>query len=178
MDGNEPTVNSSRYTNPFSLPKGGTVKAYAVTADGTRSSEVVTVGFDIAPAKWRIVSPRSPSAENAIDNNPNTLAILKRTDPLVVDLGEKLHLKGFYYLPLSSETAANISRYNLYVSIDGKEWLMVKENASFDNIRNNPIRQNVLFEVQVKAKYLKMEPIQLSIKQDEYAVMEFGVITR
>ncbi|MDD3064221.1 MAG: discoidin domain-containing protein, partial [Massilibacteroides sp.] len=85
-------------------------------------------------------------------------------------------LTGFYYAPQNKVTAANIQRYRVYTSADNKNWTELKTNGLFNNIRNNPVRQDVDFGQTIQARYFKLEPIELTNTEDSYAVLELGVI--
>lgn len=50
-DGSEPTIHSETFTAPFVFTEGGTVKAKAFINKGNQSSETISAGFDVAPAK-------------------------------------------------------------------------------------------------------------------------------
>ncbi len=177
-DGSEPTTSSPKFKEQFILSEGGTVKAIATIANGTTKSEVVSIRFDIAPTKWNIVSPKDDGINRAIDSNPKSYVTVKNNEPVVIDFGEKLTLKGFSYMPLADEKANNIYKYNLYTSEDGKNWSKIIENASFSNIKNNPINQDVLFDSASEARFIKLEPLQTTIGPPNYTVAEIGVISR
>lgn len=176
-DGTEPTAEASVFTKPFSLPRSGSVKAIAILRNGAGKSEVVTHKFDISPLKWRVVTPPSLDAENAIDGKSGKHATIDKSEAMIIDLGEKLQLKGFFYNPVNSENAANILRYNFYVSMDGVNWLTVKTDATFSNIKNNPIRQNVRFDKPVNAKFIMIESLETGTKSNVYLIDEIGVLT-
>ncbi|MDR1881547.1 MAG: alpha-L-fucosidase [Prevotella sp.] len=177
-DGKEASVNSIRYQKPFAMPQGGVIRAIAAVEDGHRTSEAVTVSYDMAPAKWVVVSPDTDGASNAIDGSSRTFARIGKNDALIVDSGENLTLKGFSYTPVANVEAANVSVYDLHVSMDGQNWTKVKSNAVFNNIRNNPAPQNVLFDKAVNGRYLKFSPVESTNKSDACVVAELGVITR
>lgn len=177
-DGSEPTTASKIYKGNFKLAEGGVVKAVATIDKGKSQSEVVSVTFDIAPAKWSVVSPVTDNISSIVDGNTRSYAVVKANEPIVIDLGEKLSLKGFSYDPLKSETANNVYKYNLYISLDGQSWTKVQSNAAFNNIKNNPIKQDVLFGKVADAKFLKFEPLQTTTASKDYIVAELSVITK
>ena len=178
LDGSEPAATSERYTTPFELPKGGVVKAKAFISNPVQSSETASVAFDIAPAKWSVVSPQARGIDRAIDGNPLSSCVLTDNQSfIIINLGEELLLNGFSYDPVSGSTG-NIYRYNFYTSVDGKKWEKIKSNASFDNIRNNPIPQHIRFERPVKAGYIKLEALETAASDDKrITIGEIGVIT-
>lgn len=178
IDGQEPSASSMKYDKPFMLPKGGVVKAVAMVDDGGKNSEIITVSYEVAPAKWSIISPSIDDASKVIDGNKNTFAEIGINEALVIDLGGVLNLKGFSYTPVANVQAPNISRYDLLISIDGENWTKVKNNTIFNNIKNNPVIQNVLFDNAVNCRYLKLNPKELTTGTDKYVIAELSVITR
>ncbi|WP_165041580.1 alpha-L-fucosidase [Dysgonomonas sp. ZJ709] len=176
LDGTEPTLSSPKYNGGFPLPDGGIVKAIAVVDNGNKKSEVVVLSYDIAPIGWVVLSPSG--AEKAIDGDTQTYAAIDKNQSLVIDMKKAHLLKGFSYTPVGRTEAANISRYNFYISEDGKTWTKVVNNAIFNNVKNNPIKQDVILDKPLKAGYIKIEPTELTNKGDKYLVAEIGLITR
>lgn len=171
INGDEPTLSSKKYTEPFLLEDGGVVKAIA--GDGKNS--VISMNFDVAPKDWTVVNN---SLQKIIDGDKNTHESVAFAELIIIDLKKDYLLKGFSYTPVSNTQSPNISRYDLSISMDGKKWDKVKENAIFNNIKNNPIQQDVMFEKIIKARYLKFEPKELTKESLEYVVSEIGIITR
>jgi|GEM_PF-3265639 len=95
-------------------------------------------------------------------------------NPLIVDLKQTTDIKGFYYTPSTNNQANHISKYNFYISNDGKEWELVKNNAVFNNIKNNPIKQDILLDKPIKTRYIKLEAIETTLGEAQYAVVGFG----
>jgi len=63
-------------------------------------------------------------------------------------------IKGFTYIPQQVGNNLNlISNYELYCSLDGKNWVKQSE-GEFSNIKNNPIEQIKTFDP-VKTRYLR-----------------------
>jgi len=178
LDGSEPSISSERYTAPFALPLGGTVKAKAFINNNTQSNETVREDFDIAPAKWSIVSPEGRGIDRAIDGNPYTVATLpEKQQSIIINLGEELSLNGFTYFPVNG-SAGNIYRYHFYTSVDGKKWNQIIRHATFDNIQNNPIQQFVRFGQPEKATYIKLEAVETIEANRRVTIGEIGVISK
>lgn len=177
-DGTEPTTSSVRYEKPFPLEKGGKVRAVAMIDNNRKKSEIVNVNFDIAPIKWTVSSPQGIDATQAIDGNRNNYATIDKSEALIINLGENLTLKGFIYAPVNHVNAPNIYRYTLSVSNDNKQWKTVKRSATFNNIKNNPIAQEVLFDAPVDAQYIKLEALELTTNQPKYSIAEIAVLTK
>jgi alpha-L-fucosidase len=178
IDGGEPTVNSQRYVEPFALPAGGTVMAKAFINNNTQSSETVREDFDIAPIKWSVVSPEGRGYERAIDGNPYSSCVLpENNSAIVISLGAKFNLKGFTYHPVAG-SSGNIQTYNFYTGMDGKRWKKQMNNASFDNIQNNPVLQSVRFEKSVDARFIKLEAIRTVEPEKRAIIGEIGIISK
>jgi len=178
LDGSEPTTSSAIYTQPFALLDGATVKAMAALRGGAEKSEVATVSFDVAPSQWKVIAPQGEEVAKAIDGDASTSVLLNQQEPLVVDFGSILALKGFYYVPVNDVNAVNLMRYNCAVSMDGKMWIPLKNNEIFNNIKNNPVRQEVSFRQTIQAKFIKIEPLESVNGAKQYAISELGIITR
>jgi len=177
VDGSLPSTTSAVFKQAFALPNGGIVKAIATMHNGAVQSEVVTVNYDIAPAQWKVIVPQVANVAKVIDGDASTSVVLRQQDTLVVDFGEILPLKGFFYVPVNDVNAANLFRYNCSVSIDGQTWTKLKNNFIFNNIKNNPIRQDVLFDQPVQAKYIRIEPLESVNSTQYYAVSELGILS-
>ena len=195
-DGSEPTLQSSRYEKPFSMRDAGTIKAKTFVDRGKQSSETVTASFDLAPAKWKVLSMTNESkgfeAWRAIDANPNTYwhTTLEEAEPfpheLAVDLGETVSLTGFSYTPhqnprsaIHAPNSGIIYQYSFYISSDGNNWEKVIDKGTFSNIRNNPVKQEVRFDQKHKARYIKLVS-HATVNEGESwsSVAELGVLTR
>ncbi|MGV8879322.1 MAG: alpha-L-fucosidase [Sphingobacteriaceae bacterium] len=188
MDGSEPGRNAKRFTEPFNFSSGGMLKAKAFMQGEHLVSGTVTANFDISPAKWQLVTADSEAAENsakfAFDADPGT-SWLSASDSayphqISIDLGEKITLKGFTYVPsLDAKTAGLIYKYNFYRSADGKNWQKVIDQGEFSNIKNNPFKQEVRFKETVDTRYIKFEAIASANEDDRSAsVGEIEVLTR
>jgi len=135
--------------------------------------------FDVSPEKWKITFPNGGEAFNRIiDANAKTGSLIPQLIEIVVDLNEKHLLKGFTYVPSNSSKDPAIMRYNFSVSKDGKQWTGVKKNAVFNNIKNNPIQQDVLFDTPVEAQYIMIEPLETTLNGKEFIIAEIGIITK
>ena len=78
--------------------------------------------------------------------------------PLVIDLGKEVSLKGFTYAPLNEQAKPTMAyRYTFYVSMDGKSWTKVPTNGEFSNIMHNPLPQTVKFAQPQKARFIKLD---------------------
>jgi alpha-L-fucosidase len=176
LDGSRPTSASRRYAASFPLPEGGKVTAVAILSGGL-TGEPVTADFDIAPAKWSVPASAPKNASLAIDGNPSTVAYLPAGAPLIISLGESRCLSGFTYIPQMNTQAPHVVTCTFSVSTDGKRWVPVKKQIVFNNIRNNPVRQDVRFDKAADASYIKLEATETAGNGSVYAVAELSVIT-
>ena len=111
------------------------------------------------------------------DNDVETIWKSKDMQPLVIDLIEVNKIKGFSYVPVNNVNATGtITKYRIYTSIDGDIWEQVGSEKEFDNIRNNPIAQNVRFEKERDVRFLKIEPIETIDDSGIYTIADFGII--
>lgn len=92
----------------------------------------------------------------------------------LLDLEEVQEIKGFYYTPRHRGEGGCIITYKLESSRDGKTWNTIYDEKMFDNIVNNPIRQNVTFPKPVKLRYLRLTPIRTG-PSDSYGLIDFEV---
>ncbi|MCC8197026.1 MAG: alpha-L-fucosidase [Tannerellaceae bacterium] len=178
-DGTIPTTASPRYRQPFLLEGVGTVKAMATVNNGEQVSEVVTGDFDLSAAKWTVVSPVIEHMDLLIDGNVGSVATLpQESDPLIIDLGEVVRITGFYYVPVNHPSANPISRYHFSVSEDGTTWKTIKNSALFNNIKNNPVKQEVYWEEPVPSRLIRLEPVEGVSDNQPYTIAEIGVFTK
>lgn len=126
--------------------------------------------------KWSVLSPGSKDIHQIIDGQTDSAVSIDMGEATIIDLGERIKLKGFFYIPERVVAAANISRYNFYISTDNKNWTELKSKVLFNNVRNNPIRQDVTFDSEVEARFIKLEPLELSGAGDKYKIVELGII--
>ena len=97
--------------------------------------------------------------------------------PLVIDLGKEVNLKGFTYAPLNEQAKPTMAyRYTFYVSPDGKEWTKVPANGEFSNIMHNPLPQTVKFAQPQKARFIKLDATTPDASVAVVEMEEFGVL--
>lgn len=96
--------------------------------------------------------------------------------PLVIDLGKEVALKGFTYAPLNEQAKPTMAyRYKFYVSLDGSNWKEVPCNGEFSNIMHNPLPQTVLFGQKARARFMKLEATTPDAAPAVVALEEIGV---
>ena len=160
---------AKRYTAPFSLASGGSVKAIAIPPDGGKYADIGLglsreTEFGVASVGWKVIADmdrvdaKHPPA-HAIDGDPDTYWQSKRgpaADELVIDLGKKLDVAGFLYQPVEASAEGRIVDYAFYVSTSRKRWGEPVAEGGIDNIENNPSRRTVRFDAPVRGRYVRL----------------------
>ncbi len=189
-DGSEPTAESMPYLQAFAFPEGGTIKARAFIRNGEQFSSVIAETFDICPAKWKVVestlSADAFPASFAIDGNNSTMwhtpwseNALPMPQSITIDLGEELLLKGFTYTPRNDGSFSGTAlSYSFGISMDGINWTTIIDNQPFSNMVNNPSKQEIRFNNEVKANFIKFTSHESIYGEPWLSVSELGVITR
>jgi len=97
-----------------------------------------------------------------------------------VDMGDMVDVSGFTYTPpLNKEPGTFVYRYNFYTSTDGANWNKIISNQTFGNIKNNPVKQKVLFDKKHKARYFKLETLaQVDGNTKAASLSELGIILK
>ncbi|MCB0668071.1 MAG: alpha-L-fucosidase, partial [Saprospiraceae bacterium] len=172
--GSAPSGQSVKYSDPFSFPEAGMIKAIAIDQKGNQS-EVSQMDFDIAAVKWRVIN-RDTSTINVIDGDENTYWTAGPGDynQVIVDLGENMVIRGFTYLPPQNRWFSGIiSEYAFFTSQGGAYQLAQK--GEFSNIKNSPVWQRIEIPEQ-KCRYIKLRALK-TIDGEPPAFAEVGVLT-
>ena len=158
-DGSEPGCTTKKYTEPFSLPDGGTVKAVSLTAASqsvlSLTDPVATVRFGIAPTDWQAAGDSAGKARAAFDSDDTTFACIEGA--LTIDTGREITATGFSYLPRQDgKPDGTIELYEFYVSENGTDWGAPAASGRFDNIINSPNQRVVRFSEPRKGRYFRL----------------------
>ena len=108
--------------------------------------------------------------EKTEEEDPGTVHGLSEIRYL--DLGEVKDVQGFHYTPAAKGRGGVIIDYRLEASEDGTRWTVVEEGM-FDNIVNNPVRNEV--RKPFTARYIKLVPVRSS-NGTTYGIADFGII--
>ena len=183
LDGSVPSPKSPAYVTPIPLLRGGDVNAACLGSDGRIGmiSSKRIAGF--APIGWQVTSPTAPMARQisarAIDGVASTvLEVRKARMPfaVTVDMKRRHDLGGFSYLPRQDRIPNGIvENYRFETSVDGKIWKIAVAHGRFDNIRNNPVLQEVHF-APVRARYFRFTALKETNGRDEVSMAELGVL--
>jgi alpha-L-fucosidase len=158
LDGTPPTARSAVYQGPVSLPEGGILQAAVLTPEGRVGLTAVKTVVGLAPTGWRAqrtagedAASSEFAAAHAIDADATTLWKARAAgdgEPpsLTVDMGRVRRIGGFAYLPRQDWVFQSVvDRYRFETSVDGAHWTTRVASGAFDNIRNNPMLQEVTF---------------------------------
>jgi alpha-L-fucosidase len=158
LDGTPPTVRSAVYQGPVSLPEGGILQAAVLTPEGRVGLTAVKTVVGLAPTGWRAqrtagedAASSEFAATHAIDADATTLWKARAAgdgEPpsLTVDMGRVRRIGGFAYLPRQDWVFQGVvDRYRFETSLDGARWTTRVASGAFDNIKNNPMLQEVTF---------------------------------
>ena len=145
---------------------------YCPELDGTASA---TKEY-ISSSSWSIADG---TGKRLFDNDIRSIWKSADMQPIVVNMGQELAISGFTYVPAETVGAEGVvTKYRVYVSSDATVWTQMDGEREFENIRNNPIAQNVRFETPVKARYIKFEPTETTDNNGTFTVAEFGAIIK
>lgn len=182
LDGSKPTSKSNRYVGPIPTDGKIEVKAIAYDVSSRKSSPAAIESFDIPRKNWKVLGEPDTNVNSILDGNPSTHWYQPQDKKipidLVVDMGEKLSLTGFKYLP-HEDTMWNpglITQYEFYVSLDNKEWKLV-DKGEFSNIKNNPVLQIKDFSSE-EARYFKLRALRNTTENNRVGYAEVDIITR
>ena len=175
LDGSQPSLQSTKYNQPFSQISPAVIQAIAVAEN--KQSEVSRTEMDISSAKWQVVGI-DEKAEKVIDGKEHSSWSAvgnKKGNEIIIDLGESLTLKGFRYLPMQDRWFSGLIKdYAFYTSLDNKNWHLAKK-GEFANIFNNPIWQSVTFNPQT-ARFIKLKALT-TVDDKPATFAEIGVLT-
>jgi len=184
LDGNEPSENAMKYSDPFELKEKGVVRAIAADPSTGDKSASGIKEFDICKTKWTVISPNlkdDPKVAFVIDDNEQSSWRSERKNEMpksiVIDLGENLILAGFTYLPTQARYIdGTVANYQFFVSQDGKSWGQPVSEGEFSNIENNPILQTKSFDP-IEGRYIKLTGIREINDRNFISIGEIGVLT-
>lgn len=177
-DGSEPSLGSLEYKGSFKMNKGE-LKALAVL-DG-KKGEVNRELLGFIKKDWNLKAVSSQEEKHlgkmAFDEDPNTYWKSEKensTHYLVVDLGEKLSLKGFAYTPQTETKEGMVEKGSISISEDGKLWTLV-DHFEFGNLINDPVKRYHYFPKELTTRYVKIEANQIAAKGEVMTIAELDL---
>ncbi len=184
VNGEMPTVKSARYHSPIPLANGGIVYAACISATGQLGMVTEKAYPGLMPTGWQVVDVEGRSASDwgsahhAIDGNPATIWVATGTLPhsITVDMKRIIRIAGFVYLPRQDgESTGTVNTYRFETSMDGTTWTTEVDNGRFDNVKNNPIAQEVTFKA-VDARYFRFTALSNVDGTDSVSAAEITVL--
>jgi hypothetical protein len=115
----------------------------------------------------------------AIDGNPATIwhtnwePMARPPHELILDLKKPVRLRGITYLPRQDMTNGRIARYEVYLSLDGKEWGPAVAAGTWPN---DAARKTVQCEKPRDARFLKLVALNEVRGQPFAAVAELDIL--
>ena len=99
--------------------------------------------------------------------------------PFVIDLGKKVSISAFTYAPAKAEAKPEMAfKYSFAVSVDGKNWKVLKKDSEFSNIINNPIPQTISLEGADGIKFIRLDAVSVNGIPAVININEIGVSVR
>jgi alpha-L-fucosidase len=185
LDGSQPNTAANRYTAPFALPMGGTVRALAGVTEGGEHSAVVSRQFDVAPKDWRVISATGDKPDNLVKGGV-FLGQANTPVSIVIDLGQIYDLRGFTLKPVSarallSTTAAEVgppALFTAWVSTDAQTWGEPAGMGEFANIAVNRSEQAIRFDSPHSGRYLRLLLPHATPGKSIIGIGGIGILTR
>lgn len=163
--------NKKLYSKPFTFDSAGVVYAQAISKNGIDSLPVKKVYdkyydlIDVDKSKWKVVrvdsfQPGEGPAENAIDDKPGTFwhtnwMTSKEPMPheIVIDFSDAINIIGLKYLGRQDSANGRVDKYELYGSLDNKEWVLLSKG----NFGNNSQWQQVMFDDKHNVRFMRLK---------------------
>lgn len=130
---------------------------------------------DIPVDEWRVMN--EAGAAKAVDGDRNTAWRANSLQPLTVDMGREVEVKGFSYAPVTGDDlTGTIYKYAFYISVDGETWTKCDTSGEFSNIMHNPVPYFVQFGKTYRARYFKLKPLAEINGKTCVAIAEIGIL--
>jgi alpha-L-fucosidase len=183
-DGSDPSANSIKYSDPFTHEMKLEIHAIAYDPATKKGSAATIRKFDIAKMNWKVIKPaekEAPGIMSIIDDNDRTVWASDKRQGLpaeiIIDLGKPTEINGFTYLPNQGRwIGGTIMEYEVYVSLNGKNWKQPVSKGEFSNIKNNPILQSKTFD-KVEGQFLLFKALKEINSENFASIAELGIIT-
>lgn len=180
LDGSDPSIVSSRYSEPVSLPQGGMLRARAIVEgrEGSVSEHrlgIVRTGFTAFDSQGQ-----TEQAARVLNGNPRSgweSEPAGQTDPkpwLTIDMGSVIEVAGMEYLPLAGR--GFIEGYTVKVSTDADTWTTVA-SGTFGNIVNDPSPRLVRFDAPVQARFVRLSELAPPAAFEQVGAAEIELLT-
>lgn len=173
---------AQRYTAPFALPQGGTVRAWTKQSPKLVATETFSK-TETVPAEAIFASSFEPGegdAAHATDGDPATywhtmysVTVAQYPHWIDLDAGAAKTIKGITYLPRQDSRNGRIKGYKVQLSSDGKAWGDPVAQGEFDDTAKE---KRVEFAKPAKARYVRFTALSSCDGQDFATAAEIGII--
>ena len=174
----------AEYNEIIQLRDGGKVEAWYKTNTDIKSiasfEKIETVPTVVIYASSEEVG--AGDASNLTDGDPNTIwhtmysvTVAKHPHWVDLDAGEAKTISGFNFLPRQNGGNGNIKNYTIHLSNDGKEWGQPIHKGSF---ANNADEKKIIFNKEVKARYIRFTALSSHNKQDFASGAEIVILAK
>ena len=182
VNGNDPNMESSVFTESFYVKVPTTVRAITYDRKTNRLSDIMERSFDISKELWSVLNAQNiKDSIKAIDDDQYTnynIVGVNGSPELVIDLGKQELMTGFTYTPDQGRFVKGvITDYSFFISSNKINWTLIKTDE-FSNIINNPIKQTVKFNSSVKGQFVKLVANNVMNNEVNAVVAEFGILTQ
>ena len=174
------------YNRPFSLPKGGLVRAYA-TAQGLADSPVEEeqVPYYLNKSKWKISSYSSQQggnevAKNLIDENPGSIwhtqynpSTPQCPHEVVIDMNSYYRISHFVYQGREDMSNGRVARFEVYVSNSTSVW---GAPAASGTLQNSSEEQLIELKQHPVGRYLRFIVLSTHDNKGYASAAELGII--
>ncbi len=177
-DGSEPTINSTLYTQPFTM-ENGELKAISELNGETGALLTQRMGWN--KNNWKLLAASSEDEKHpaTLAMDENSKSYWKSKDdkfPLSIafDLGKNREISGFAYTPQTRNSSGMMSNGTLQISKDGKKWKDVEE-FYFGNLVNDPSKRYFYLKNKINARYVRFLVTNTTDHKPVVAVAEIDV---
>ena len=177
----EPAKKAKVYSVPVNMAEGGTIKVWykdnpAFVMSST-FAKIESVPLEVVYASSEETG--EGDAEHLTDGDLNTywhtmhsVTLAKFPHWVDFDAASVKTMKGFEYTPRKGNSG-RIKKYEIYVSMDGKEWGKPVHKGNF---KNSGDAQRVMFAKPVKARYIRLRALSEQKGRDYASGAEFYLI--
>jgi len=170
------------YTEPLNLREGGELKVWY---DGnpwlyfvSHLPRIENVPLEVVYASSQ--EPREGDAAHLTDGETSTIwhtmysvTLAKFPHWVDFDAASVKNMKGFTYTPRMDSSNGYVKDYEIYVSMDGKEWGEPVMKGSFERTGET---HKVMFDKPVKARYIRFRALSEQRGNDYASGAEFGLL--
>ena len=174
-DGQEPSAESSLFTEPFLFGEGE-LKAIAIKNE--EKGSVARINFGISKMSWKLVSTSSTQEKHdanlLFDENLKTYwqSQMKGENQFVIlDLGKKIDIKSFAYTPPTSTADGMIQKGTIFSSDDGENWTK-QDTFTFGNLINDPTQRMHKFKQSFSTRFVKLQADEIAGDGNSTAIAE------